>query len=102
MRIQYNFRIHTCYNNYIETNSYMINSKSPTTAATMVVITVIMFYLANSKGVFGKIVNLFFPCEQDPTTSFPCYMGVDITVMIISVVIGVIFLGILILHFSNR
>lgn len=76
--------------------------KNPIIAVAMIALSAIVFYLANAKGLFGKVANWFFPCQQDPTTSFPCYMGVDITVMIISVVVGMIFVVALIISLMQR
>ena len=51
-----------------------------------IVLTLLCFagiYLANVHNVFGKIVNKFFPCNQDPTSSFPCYGIYDVAAMCI-------------------
>jgi hypothetical protein len=31
----------------------------------------------------GRFINHYFPCRQDPNTSFPCYGPYDITALII-------------------
>ena len=64
--------------------------------ATSIVICVIIFYMASTGRFFGKFINKFFPCNQNPANSFPCFAGYDLAIMIISAIVGVIFLGILI------
>lgn len=80
----------------------MIFFKNPIISAIIVALSVLVFYLANTWSVFGKIANYFFPCQQDPSTSFPCYMGVDVTVMVISVVVGVIFGIVLVINLIQK
>lgn len=63
--------------------------KNPWTLITILITCIIIYYLANTQGIFGKFINRFLPCEQNPYTSFPCYSGYDIAIMSISVVIGV-------------
>ncbi len=67
--------------------------KNPYIAGIIITLSVIIFYLASTGRVLGKFVNQFFPCEQNPANSFPCYGQYDIAVMAIAVIIGVIFLG---------
>jgi len=70
--------------------------KNPYIVTIVVVVCLIVFYLANTGRFFGKFVNKFFPCNQNPANSFPCFGQYDIAVMIVVAIIGVIFLGILV------
>ena len=45
-----------------------------------IIASIIVIYLANSGNVFGKFINKFLPCQQDPVTSFPCYAVYDLTI----------------------
>jgi hypothetical protein len=38
----------------------------------------------------GRLINGYFPCRQDPNSSFPCYGTYDITALILC---GIIFSG---------
>jgi hypothetical protein len=70
--------------------------KNPYIAIILVFICIIFYYVANTGRVFGKFINKFFPCEQNPVNSMPCFGHYDIAVMIISFVVGVIFFSILV------
>lgn len=69
--------------------------RNPYVTVAVIVACAVIFYLSSTTGFFGKFMNRFFPCTQNPATSFPCYMGFDIALMIIAGVIGLIFIGIL-------
>ena len=63
----------------------------------LAILSALVFYFSNTKLFIGKLINHFFPCDQDPTTSFPCFAKWDILVMIlmagiftVSVVWGVV------------
>ena len=43
--------------------------------------------LANSAQTFGVFVNSFYPCVQDPLTSFPCYGGIDVGIIVIAFIL---------------
>ncbi len=64
--------------------------KNPVVLIIAIVISVVIAYLANSGNVFGKLISKFLPCEQNPTTSFPCYGGYDIAIMIIATIVTVV------------
>ena len=53
-------------------------------------LSVITFQLANSAKTIGVLVDSFFPCVKNPTTSFPCYGWVDLGVIALS---SIIFVG---------
>ena len=52
----------------------------------LIIVSVLVFYLAENKNFFGKIINSIKPCVQNPESSFPCYGSYDVAVMIIAVV----------------
>jgi hypothetical protein len=54
-----------------------------------------VFYLANSRNFFGKVIDSIFPCTQNPESSFPCYGTYDIIIMVIASVVGIICISIL-------
>ena len=66
--------------------------KHPGADALVVLACMVTFWLANSASAFSAILNHLFPCAQDPSESFPCYGSVDVVIMILSVVIGTVFL----------
>ncbi|MEY3783840.1 MAG: hypothetical protein RLZZ230_162 [Candidatus Parcubacteria bacterium] len=74
----------------------MIFLKNPIIAATIACLCVIFIYIANTGKYFGKLINRYFPCEQNPANSFPCFGGYDIAVIIFCVVLLVICAGIII------
>ena len=53
------------------------------------IISIILIVIINKFMWFGKIINSFFPCEQNPVNSFPCFGIYDIY--------AIIFLGIVLL-----
>ena len=67
--------------------------KNPSIAALVVIACGIVFYFENTRSYFGKCINRFFPCAQNPEYSFPCYGQYDIYLMIAVVIVGLIFLG---------
>lgn len=69
----------------------MVLLKNPYVAVAVVITCAVIFYLSNTTGFFGKFINRFFPCTQNPATSFPCYMGFDVALMIIAGVTGLTF-----------
>lgn len=50
----------------------------------------LLLLLINNYFSFGKIINQFFPCTQNPQDSFPCFAMYDIYVLIILVGISII------------
>lgn len=70
--------------------------KNPYTAAAIVAICIVIFYLSNTGNFFGKFFNHFSPCTQNPAQSAPCYIGIDIAVMIVVALIGIAFAVVLI------
>ena len=70
--------------------------KNPYIVTSIIVFCFGIFYLADTGRFFGKFLNKFLPCEQNPASSLPCFGQYDITVMVIAGIIGVIFLGILV------
>ena len=70
--------------------------KNPYIAATVVIACIVVFYLDNTSNFFGKFINRFSPCIENPTHSAPCYLGHDISLMIFVAVIGFVFTLILI------
>lgn len=64
----------------------------------LLLISGIVFYLANNKSFFGKIATYFFPCVQNPETSFPCFGSFDIFAMVIASITGIICLAILVYY----
>lgn len=75
---------------------YIMNLQNPFIAVIAFIVCVFVFYFANTGRIFGKFVNKFFPCVQNPANSIPCYGHYDIVVMVIVALIGIIFLGILV------
>ena len=73
--------------------------KNPYIVAIIVAVCGVVFYLGNTGRFFGKFVNKFFPCNQNPANPFPCFGQYDIVVMVIAVIVGVIFFGILVFDF---
>ncbi len=69
--------------------------RNPYIATGVIALCTVIFYLANSKSFFGRTVNYFSPCTQNPANSFPCYGIYDVAVMFTSVGVGIVFLGIL-------
>lgn len=67
---------------------------NPLVVAIILAVCIFIFYFANTSRFFGKLMNKFFPCVQNPANSFPCYGQYDIAVMVIAVIVGIIFLGI--------
>lgn len=55
--------------------------------------TFIKAYTGHSIGLF---VNNFFPCVQEPMESFPCFGIYDIAAMLLALVLGIVFIGIII------
>jgi len=54
-------------------------------------------YLMEGTGLFfGKFVNQFFSCVENPASSFPCYGIYDIAVMALAFVAGLVLAGIVI------
>ncbi len=48
-----------------------------------------LFYFTNNTTIsIGRLINVYFPCKQDPITSYPCYGGYDVGFMFI---FGVLF-----------
>jgi len=50
----------------------------------------VIFYFESSGGYFGKFINIFFPCVQQPMSSFPCYGVYDVALMTVVAVLGVV------------
>ena len=69
--------------------------KNPIIACLIVLTCAVVVYFANKGNVFGKFINRFAPCTQDPTASFPCYGGYDIVIMLVAGIIGVVFVFVL-------
>lgn len=70
--------------------------KNPYVAGAIISFCVVVFYLANTGSVFGKFVNKFFPCQQNPANSFPCFGQYDIFAMVTAIVVGIIFFAVLV------
>jgi hypothetical protein len=70
--------------------------KNPYTAVTVVIACIVVLYLDNASSFFGKFINRFSPCVQNPAQSAPCYIGYDIALMVFVAVIGFVFFLILI------
>lgn len=73
-----------------------MNLHNPYITLFALAVCIFVFYLANTGRFLGKFVNKFFPCVQNPANSFPCYGQYDVAVMVIAVITGIIFLGILV------
>ena len=56
----------------------------------LALLSALLFHFSNSSSVVGRLVNNVFPCEQDLTSSFPCYAGWDIGAMIFAGVVFVV------------
>lgn len=76
--------------------------KSPHTAGIGIVLCLVVFYLASTAKVFGKVINKFFPCEQKLGNSLPCFAQYDIAIMGIAGIIGLVFLFLLVLNLYKR
>jgi hypothetical protein len=61
-----------------------------------IVACVVVFQMASAARFFGVFINRFFPCVQDPASSFPCYGIYDIAVMALAFVAGLVLAGIVI------
>jgi len=48
----------------------------------LAMVSVILFYLANTGSIIGKSANFFFPCEQEPGNSMPCFGIWDVYTMV--------------------
>ncbi len=55
-----------------------------------VVAGVAVVFTENDGGYFGKIINQFNPCIHDPVQSAPCYITVNISVMLIASLLAVV------------
>jgi hypothetical protein len=64
--------------------------RSSYTAFGALVISVLIFKLADTGRYFGKWINTISPCIEDPMTSFPCYLGYDLAMMAVSGVVGIL------------
>ena len=62
----------------------------------------IVFYLAYAGDYFGKFIDRFFPCTQNPMNSFPCFGVYDFYVMILAGATGLILLGFLIFKLTHK
>jgi hypothetical protein len=76
--------------------------KEPKVMITIILASTLLFYLANSHSIASRAANLIAPCKQDPTTSFPCYGGYDIALMLISAILIVSFSVTLIVYFIKN
>ena len=76
--------------------------KNPLILLSIIVVCLLIFYAANSLSFFGRTIQKFWPCEQDPTVSFPCYGSYDIIAMILSVLIIIVVVIILFINFTNK
>ena len=56
----------------------------------IVILSVIIFYLEISSFFsIGHVINIYFPCEQHPMNSSPCYMIYDIIIMELAAIVAV-------------
>jgi hypothetical protein len=55
-----------------------------------IVACVIIYLMAGTELFFGKFVNRFFPCTENPASSFPCYGIYDIAIMALAFVVGLL------------
>ncbi|MDP3975849.1 MAG: hypothetical protein Q8P95_02940 [bacterium] len=65
----------------------------------------IIFLLANTNQLIGKVVSNFYPCVQDPHTSWPCSAGWDVLTMAIMTgifIISLILVMIIIIKTPNK
>ena len=73
----------------------MIFLKTPYLIVAALVLCAVVFYLANTGKYFGKFINKFFPCEQNPANSLPCFGHYDIYVMIGVALVALVLVAIL-------
>jgi len=50
---------------------------------------IVVFLMGNTGQFIGAFINRFFPCEQKPGDSFPCYGIWDIGAMAIAAAAGI-------------
>jgi len=68
--------------------------KNPYIDAGVVIVCVVIFYFAGTGRYFGRFLyDRFSICVQNPMNSFPCFGIYDIALMIVTVLIGLVFLG---------
>lgn len=68
---------------------------NPYVVGIVLVICSVIFYLANTGNYFGIFINKYFPCEQNPANSFPCFDQYDVVIMMIAGMIGIVCIGLL-------
>ncbi len=61
-----------------------------------IVACVVIFQMARTARFFGVFVDRFFPCIQDPASSFPCYGIYDVVIMALAFMAGFI-LGVIVI-----
>jgi hypothetical protein len=76
--------------------------KNPMILILLIIVSVVLFYLANSYSIVSRMTNIFYPCKQDPTNPFPCHGGYDVTLMIVSGVLALTFIIMLIMHYIKQ
>lgn len=59
-----------------------------------IIVCALVFWLANTGQSIGVWVNHFFPCEQYPMNSFPCFGIYDILAMGFAAIVGILFAAI--------
>jgi hypothetical protein len=70
--------------------------KIPITTA---IISAIIFYFEISSNFsIGEVINRYFPCEQNPMNSFPCFGIYDIYFMFL--LIGIFIISLIIIGFQ--
>lgn len=47
-----------------------------------------IFWIEFYNFAFGRVVNYFSPCVQDPQSSLPCFMNYDVKVMVVMLLIS--------------
>ena len=65
----------------------------------------IFIHFIGTASIVGKTVNRFFPCEQAPDTSFPCYFGWDLVgifSMQVLIVLSVVWIVVILVRSSGK
>lgn len=73
--------------------NFMKALDNPWLAGAVVSVCVAVIYLANTGAIFGKLINIIFPCaEGEAGASMPCYAKYDIAIMFVAAIMAGVFL----------
>jgi hypothetical protein len=80
----------------------MLSFKRPLILAAILACCTIVIQMGNTGKYFGRFYDRFFPCEEIPWSSAPCYIGVDVMVSLIAALIWFVCAGILAFDLYKR